>query len=392
MGCSDIHLGRIVILDGLQSPTGKKINGKYAMVLSSKENEDGRWECKVLHRDKTVGIKSNFMKRVPKTEEPEDSDYMEMAMYKMSLTGLTVRQGQERSFGKFRHGRGICYSDESVFHRATKLVQLLDYPDEDRTPPKTVMLGVSDLCYSSLGVHEHMFQTGCTMYDLEHMAACASLASMAQGHPAVNCPSSEEASECILFALMSAAPRSIETLLQFIVMSPYIGNESDYDESLFRRSRENPALTPAQDNAVYIDVMKFPICVLCFLMTGVKKDCSRALFKYMEQHFKELFPLMIRRLFSLLARESAGTADGKALGRYTRNILARICDFPEEKTFPIALYYYLCECESFEYGSGAQQFLLEDHSITRLDQVEKVMMSIVEPEIAMAFFKEAGIE
>ena len=63
-GCSDIHLGRIVLLEGLQSPTGKKINGKYAMVLSSKENEDGRWECKVLHRDKTVGIKSNFMKRI----------------------------------------------------------------------------------------------------------------------------------------------------------------------------------------------------------------------------------------------------------------------------------------------------------------------------------------
>jgi hypothetical protein len=386
MGGPDI--GRIVLLDGLQSATGKKINGKYAMILSSQENEDGRWECKVLHRDKTVGIKSNFMKCVSKPEEPDDSDYMEMLTYKMSLTGLTLRQGQERSFGKFRHGRGICYSDESVFHRATKLVQLLDYPDEDHTPPKTVMLGISDLCYSSLALQEHAFQTGCTMYDLEHMAACASLASMAQGHPAVNCPSPEEASECVLFALMSAAPRSIEALLLFIVMTPYIGNESDYDESLFRRSRENPALTPAQDNASYIDVMKCPIGLLCFLMCGLTKECSRALFKYMEQHFKELFPLMIRRLFSLLARESAGTADGKALGRYTRNILARICDFPEEETFPIALYYYLCECESFEYQPEAQQLLLKDHSITRLDQVEQVMMCLVEPDIAMVFFEE----
>ena len=391
---ANIGVGRIVVLDGLQSAAGKKINGKYAMVLSSEETDDGRWECKVLHRDKTVGIKINFMKSVPQTEEDTPHpDYMEMCMYKMSLMGLTVRETQERTIGKFRHGRGICYSDESVFHRAKKLVQLLDYPDEDHTPPQTVMLGMSDLFYSSLAIHEAKFQTGCSMYDLEHMAACVSLAGMAQGHPQSNCPSPAEACECILFALMGAAPRSIETLLGFIVMTPYIGNKSDYDESLFRRSRENPALTHAQDNAAYIDVMKGPIGLLCFLMCHLKKECSLALFKYMEQNFQELFPLMIRRLFTILARESAGTADGKALGRYSRNILARICDFRESsfiQRFPFPLYYYLCECESFEYKPEAQQLLMEDRSITRLDQVEEVMMCLVEPDIAFAFWDEAG--
>jgi hypothetical protein len=72
--------------------------------------------------------------------------------------------------------------------------------------------------------------------------------------------------------------------------------------------------------------------------------------------------------------------------------MARICDFPEDSKFPIALYYYLCECESFEYQPEAQQLLLKDHSITRLDQVEEVMMCLVEPEIAIAFFQEAGTE
>lgn len=385
-----VSIGRIVVLDGLQSATGKQINGKYAMVLSPKENDDGRWECKVLHRDRTVGIKPNFMSVPQPEEEAPHPDYMEMVMYKMAFTRLTVRETQELTFGKFRNGRGICYNDESVFHRATKLVQLLDYPDEDHTPAETVMLGVSDLFYSSLAIHEDKFQKGCSLYDLEHMAACISLACMAQGHPeARNCPSPAETCECILFALMGAAPRSIETVLGFIVMTPYIGNKSDYDESLFRRSRDNPVLTHAQDNAAYIDVMKGPIGLLCFLLCGLKKECSRALFLYMEKNFEELFPLMIRRLFSFLARESAGTADGKVLGKYTRNILARICDFREDGEFPAALYYYLCECDSFEYRPEAQQYLVSDLSITKLGQIEEVMMSIVDPKIATAFYKEA---
>lgn len=387
---TNIGIGRIVVLDGLQSATGKQLNGKYAMVLSTTENDDGRWECKVLNRDRTVGIKTNFMSVPQPEEDGPQPNYMEMCMYKMSLTRFTVREIQERSFGKFRNGRGICYSDESVFHRAKKLVQLLDYPDEYHTPAETVMLGISDLFYSSLALHEHVFQTGCSIYDLEHMAACISLACMAQGHAeAKNCASPAETCEYILFALMGAAPRSIETLLGFIVMTPYIGNESDYDESLFRRSRENPALTHAQDNKAYIDVMRGPIGLLCFLLYGLKKECSRALFKYMEQHFEELFPLMIQRLFSFLARESAGTGDGKALGRYTRNILARICDFREDDEFPIALYYYLCECESFEYRPEAQELLMSDHSVKKLGQIEEIMMSIVDPDIAMAFYKEA---
>ncbi len=236
-------IGRIVVLDGLQSATGKQINGKYAMVLSPKETDDGRWECKVLHRDRTVGIKPNFMSEPQPEEDAPHPDYMEMCMYKMSLMRLTVQQTQELTHGKFRNGRGICYSDESVFHRATKLVQLLDYPDEDHTPAETVMLGISDLFYSSLAIHEDKFQVGCSIYDLEHMAACISLACMAQGHPAAkNSPSPAETCECILFALMGAAPRSIETLLGFLVMTPYIGKKSDYDESLFRRSRENPSM------------------------------------------------------------------------------------------------------------------------------------------------------
>ena len=50
------------------------------------------------------------------------------------------------------------------------------------------------------------------------------------------------------------------------------------------------------------------------------------------------------------------------------------------------LYYYLCECDNFEYRPGAQQLLIEDHGITRLDQVEKVIMQIVDPDVAVAFY------
>ena len=43
-------------MEGLQSQTGKQLNGKYAMVISQEEDDDGRWECKVLHRDRTVVV------------------------------------------------------------------------------------------------------------------------------------------------------------------------------------------------------------------------------------------------------------------------------------------------------------------------------------------------
>ena len=93
------------------------------------------------------------------------------------------------------------------------------------------MLGVSDLFYSGLARHESMFMA-CTMYDLEHMAACISLGSMCQGFTQANFNHRDdgfEASECIIFALMEAAPRSLEALLSFIVMTPYIGDESEKD-------------------------------------------------------------------------------------------------------------------------------------------------------------------
>ena len=77
-----ICIGRVVVLEGLQSETGKKLNGKYAMVISKEEDSDGRWECKVLGRDRTVGIK---MTSIPQPEETPHPQYMEMCMYKMGL-------------------------------------------------------------------------------------------------------------------------------------------------------------------------------------------------------------------------------------------------------------------------------------------------------------------
>ena len=312
----NICIGRIVTLEGLQSATGKQLNGKQAMVLVSEEDEDGRWECKVLHRDRTVGIKKQFMKVI----QPEDTphpEYMEMSMYKMSLFGeqLTFQQTQERSFGKFRNGRGICYHDEPVLHRAQKLVQLLDFPDDELDPIGTVMLGVSDLFYSSLAQHEAMFQQGCSIYDLEHMAASVSLASMAQAHPRANCPSSAEASECVIFSLMEAAPISLEALLSFIVMTPFIGNESDdYDEEKFHRSREHPALTPCQDNAAYIDVIKSPIGLLCFIMS-----CGK------EASTPQIYGKGIYRTLSINAPTSI-QFPGSRVGRYSGRFgLGKVC-------------------------------------------------------------------
>ena len=82
------------------------------------------------------------------------------------------------------------------------------------------MLGVSDLFYSGLARHESMFMA-CTMYDLEHMAACISLGSMCQGFTQANFNHRDdgfEASECIIFAFKdhlkyASAPAMLDTLL-----------------------------------------------------------------------------------------------------------------------------------------------------------------------------------
>jgi len=253
---------------------------------------------------------------------------------------------------------------------------------------------VSDLFYSGLARHEPMFMA-CTMYDLEHMAACIALGSMCQGFTQANFNHRDdgfEASECIIFALMEAAPRSLEALLSFIVMTPYIGDESEKDESLFHRSRENPALTPAQDNDPYIAVMKCFIGLLGILFIGPPLDCSRALFLYMQQRFKKLYPLMIQRLFNLLSRESAGTADGKALGKYARNILARLCMWcyeSQDYEFPLALFSYFCECEHIEYRDIHLLYDAEENdNMTEFEQIFQVLTAIVDPDVAIEFYKK----
>ena len=68
-------------LEGLQRETGQKLNGKYAMVISKEEDSDGRWECKVLGRDRTVGIKISSM-TILQPEETPHPQYMEMCSTK----------------------------------------------------------------------------------------------------------------------------------------------------------------------------------------------------------------------------------------------------------------------------------------------------------------------
>lgn len=395
---TNIGYGRVVVLDGLKSETGKKLNGQYALVLASTPDDDGRWECRVLHRSRTIGIKIDNM-NISKPEKSVHPNYMKMASYVMGLSAkqwTTHQEYLDETRGKFRAARGICYDDEPLMHRVQKLVQLLDYPDPDNDyePNQTVLLGDSKLFYSSVVMHESSFVGSCTMYDLEHMAACLSLACMCQGEnmmpQAVGCGDGLESSECVVFALLEAAPRSLQALLQFIVMTPNCsgkGYEGD-DPNLFHRSMENPALTHAQDTKAYCEVMKGPLGMMCFLLINAPNDCSRALFQTMQDRFGTLFELMLRRLFSLLLREHYGTADGIALGKYTRNILANMANLDGAGLSPI-LHYYLCECDgSFRVNLLGQCWLLEDQGIKRYDQLTSFLGSVIDPDIANDFWEK----
>mmetsp|Transcript_20921 Transcript_20921/g.38374 ORF Transcript_20921/g.38374 Transcript_20921/m.38374 type:complete len:427 (-) Transcript_20921:91-1371(-) len=385
-----IGLGRVVVLEGLQSEAGKKLNGSHAIVIASQET-DGRWECKVLEKIRTIGVKMDNM-HILKPEPTVHPAYMEMAMYRMQLSrgDGTLQEDQEKSKGMYRSARGVCYNDEPVFHRARKLVQFLDYPDEDYTPNETIMLGEAYYFYCSVSKYEKFFKVGCTMYDLEHMAALSSLACMCQGEItyAVGCGDGKQSSECVLFALLEAAPRSLEVLLQFIVMTPYIGEEEDGDPNMFKRNREDPALTHAQDNDAYCNVMKYPICLLSLLLFNAPKVASRALFQSMQDRFGKLFELMLRRLFSFLARECHGTADGKALGKYTRNILARLADL--EGQMNAFLFYYLCESDDpIRINWLGQRWLLQDNGIKKYEGLASFLESIVDADVAKSFYDQA---
>jgi len=370
-----IDIGSVVILHSLQSDIGKTANEKRALVLCYHSDLD-RWECKVEGRDRTMALKESNMRLDHPRDTETHPEYTEMAMWQLSLAMDPAARRQR----KYRSARGVTYEDDPPPFRAQKLVELLDRPDDSYTPNQTILAGEACKYYSVVG--EENLSSDCSMYDLEHVAALLALAAMCQGDcAAVGC--GDGVPEAVLFALMEAAPRSIDVLMEFVVATPYIGPADKYRGSLetsFRKARNGRVLTPDQTSAAYCHAMKGPFVLLCAL--AKQKVTSAALIHYLERH--KLFPLMIQRLFRIIAREVMGMPDGKVLGKLVRNILACIADFDDKMDGVV--FVAICESDASVLSRDAVSKVLREESITSRGELLTFLEECIDRDAAQAFY------
>jgi hypothetical protein len=328
-----IDVGSIVVLHSLKSARGDELNGKRAIVVA---RDGDRWVTKVESKD--VAMKSTALKpenlSISKRIVGTHPDYITLITLQMEEL-----RNQPSTSRAYRNARGLVYDDEPPPARARKLVELLDRPDKNYTPNQTVIMGVALIYYGC--VPESSMNMGFTIYDLEHVAGLMSLAAMCHGEKmhAKGCGDGE--CEAVLFALLEAAPMSITVILEFLIMTPYIGPEDNCTSSVqdaFRNAREACLLTPNQQNKDYCNAMKGGVGLLCFLLK--EEGPSRTAFiRVMIKH--TLFPLLIQRFLRIVAREAMGTLDGKELGLYVRNTLADIANV-DDKLKP-EMYLAMCE-------------------------------------------------
>jgi hypothetical protein len=359
---SVIVIGSVVLLHSLQSPQGKLLNEKRAVVLAQvivsvgeSNTTTTRWKVKVEgeQHTKTTAVKAENI-RFPPAPSGSHPIYLEMVHWATTeYKKLGKRMEMDR---EYRDARGVTYDDDPPTHRARKLVELLDKPSlvekDGYTPNQTILVGEALKFYGAVG--ESNLAADCNIHDLEHIAGFLALAAMCQGEKSHAKGCGDGVPEAVMFAFLEAAPTSLDVLMELLVATPYIGPEHAFQGDLKqsfrkRRSTNNSALTPDQASAAYCHAMKGPIAMLCFIGQFLNSTAARvdvALFHRLERH--KLFPLVIQRLFRIAAREGMGTEDGKVLGRYVRTLLAHLSDLDGD--LDAGRYKLLC------YGNGNDVF------------------------------------
>jgi hypothetical protein len=228
------RIGSVVILHSLKSAQGKTLNGKRAVVLNQVVVDNvSRWKVKVQGEEytKTTAVKLENTKVCPIGYGQKPSKhpaYMDLALWQMSQIGKPMVQVER----KYRNARGVAYDDDPPPQRARKLVELLDRPYENKnyTPNRTILTGEAAKCYHT--VQESHMSSNCTTYHLEHISACLALAHMCQGEKCHAKGCGDGAAEAVLFAFLEAAPTALDVLMEFLVMTPYIGPEDPFQGNL----------------------------------------------------------------------------------------------------------------------------------------------------------------
>jgi hypothetical protein len=355
-----IDVGSIVVIHSLKSARGSELNGKRAIVIA---REQDRWVTKVEGKD--VGAKTTALK----PENLSISNLNNVAgthpNYMSLVRWLSKQRSPSTAERVFRNARGLVYDDEPPPSRARKLVELLERPDGDYEPNQTIIMGVALMYYGV--VPESSMNMDFTIYDLEHVAGLISLTGMCQGEimNAKGCGEGE--CEAVLFALLEAAPMSITVLMEFLIMTPYIGPGENFSsvQDAFCTARHARLLTPNQQNQDYCQAMRGGICLLFLLLK--QKGPSRAAFIHvLVKH--TLFPLLVQRFLRIMAREAMGTLDGKDLGLFVRTILAEIA-FCNDK---LKAKLHLAMSENHDhnvFSRNAIPAMLREESVTSVESL-----------------------
>jgi hypothetical protein len=376
---TELDIGVAAIVQSLNSTRGKQLNGKRSIVL----NQLGaRWKVKIEGESCTTVLLPQNLKLSTMPVGETHPEYLALN-YWVSKQHENGRQGRPLE-EKHGNARGVTYASDAPEHRARKLVELLERSTQ-YTPNKTILYGealkyCSYLSESSLGDF--------TVTDMEHVSGLLALGAMCQEvvrHVGVS--RRDARADAVVFALLESAPVSLDVLLGFLVITPFIGLQQEFTrekQETFSGCRttadfDDWKLTPDQDTKDYITAMKGPLMILLYISNDFKYTNARldlAFFYRIEQHV--LFPKVLHRLFRLAARKIRKTSDGVELGCYARNILVNMADLDDCMGTTMRKMQDCNPCWAHE---DAQEKLLRKHDVASYHELFRFLNELLPMDV-----------
>lgn len=376
---TEIGPGVVAFVHSLESSRGKALNNKRCVVLDYlKQEGEGRWLVQVQEEGVTTALKEENLKlpELPAPGTVMHPSYAEMSQWQMQLFGKSF----DTIPRKYETARGVTFQEDEPFYRARKLVELLDRSVDSYEPNRTILYGVAVLYYGS--VNEASMSSDFSQIALEHVAGLLALCAMCQGELSKAQGCGDGRPDVVVFALLEAAPVSLDVWMGFLAITPYIGPSEGYERvrKKFQSCRQSAdfydwKLTPDQSNDDYCHIMKGPVYILYFAITKLKEKSGRldiALLRRLEKH--ALFSKVIHRLCRLVAREIQGTNDGKCLGHTARIMLAGMADI--EGGVDADLYQSIVDGDSPGLKPGSAEKLLRRNDIQSYSDLHSFLREI----------------
>ncbi|KAL9185635.1 hypothetical protein ACHAXT_003412 [Thalassiosira profunda] len=177
--------------------------------------------------------------------------------------------------------------------------------DPEFSPSRIMLRGLAASCLNQMKQSDLMWLV---QVQMEQMAGVLALKSLCD----------DGKTESVLFSLLNADPMIIDVLIQTIHWTGRIADEDlERDEGFNGPPTE---LSPDQSAKPYVQFMSRGPLGLMVAMSQFK--FSPALWAALER--SEFYPLLIRRLLRLVAREALGTHDGTKLAPKARKILQNL--------------------------------------------------------------------